>query len=73
MPDAPSWKVTSQRQSFATIDGRAMPVMVVGFTTSSGVEGTVQVPLPDYNAEHVAALINEQAQTIQAVHELQGP
>lgn len=69
----PAWKVTGQAPSYATIDGKPMQVMVVTFVTAGGVTDSVSIPSPDYTAENVAAAITAKADTINAVHGLQGP
>lgn len=69
----PQWKVTAQRQSFRTVDGRPEQTMIVTFATAAGVTDSVEIPVTEYNATNVAAAITAKANTINEVHGLEGP
>lgn len=69
---ADSYQVVSQRQT-QTIDpsGNVVGVMEVTFMTQpSGVTASVDVPLAQYNAETVRAMIDARVDQIEQVHQL---
>ena len=69
---AENYTVTAQRQT-STVDaqGNVVPVMAVSFTTRpSGVSGSVDVPLAQYDAENVHNMIAARVAQIEAVHNL---
>lgn len=69
---AETFQVTAQRQT-STVDaqGNVVPVMAVSFTTyPSGVTGSVDVPLAQYDADTVRSMIEARVAQIEAVHSL---
>lgn len=69
----PAWTVTGQREAYRTVDGVPTVSWVVSFKTAGGVTASVDVATADYTPDKVAAMINERAAAIDAVHALQGP
>lgn len=65
------YRVTGQRQTTIVDDsGTLTQVMEVSFRTGKGVRGQIDVPLDQYNAATVDALISAQADEIDKVHSL---
>lgn len=68
---ADNWTVTSQRQTTQiTSGGRFQDVMEIHFVTTQGVEGSVRVPLGQYNPDTVHRLISSYVENIDAIHNL---
>lgn len=68
-----AWSVTSQREDFQVgPDGRASAGVVVTFTTSSGISGSVFVPNADLAPEKVRQLVAARVETLEAIGRLTG-
>lgn len=68
---ADAYQIVAQHQS-QTVDaaGGLRDVMVVTFRTPDGSQGSVRVPLEEYNAATVAQLVRQRAAAIAAVADL---
>lgn len=69
---ASSWQVTGQRQTSILENGQFEQAWVVSYKTSDGVKGSVTVPVSQYSADNVSALISEQVGLVADVHRLSG-
>lgn len=67
---ADNFKVTSQRQTQSMIDGQFVPAMEVTFKTTTGVIGTVVVPIGAYTPDMVRSAIEQRVSQIDAVSNL---
>lgn len=69
--DPVTYEVTGQTYTYGTgPDGRPTPGYDVAFTTSSGLPGSVFVPIGRYTVDNVRAAIVGHAQHIEAVAKL---
>lgn len=71
----PLWTLNGQTQILSQLPGGGIGyVWRITFTTRSGTRATIDVPAADYaDPNKVAALVTAQAETIEAVHRLEGP
>jgi hypothetical protein len=67
---AADYVVTNQRQTNQVVGGQFQTVMEVTFQTTSGVTGSVTVPVAQYNPENVANLIQARVDQINAVGQI---
>lgn len=67
---AETYRVTAQRQTSTLANGTFVPAMEVTFETTSGVVGTVVVPVTAYSPDNVAKAITERVDAIEAVSQL---
>ena len=66
---AQSWRVVGQRQTTVqSPSGGFDDAMLVSFKTTSGVSGSITVPLSQYTADNVATLIEQRVQAIEEVN-----
>lgn len=74
-PAASGWKIIGQRQTQQLAPGAQFPVpgVDVTFITGHGVQGTVFVPMTQYNPDSVAALVATQAALADSVQTLTAP
>jgi hypothetical protein len=68
---AADWTITQQVQSTSLSPGGVFQDgMKISFMSTSGVPGSIFVPLAQYNPENVAELIQSRVDAINAVHNL---
>lgn len=68
-----AWSVTSQREDFQVgANGQASAGVVVTFTTSSGITGSVFVPNGELHPDKVRAAIAARVETLEAISKLTG-
>jgi hypothetical protein len=64
-----SWQVVGQRQTTVqSPSGGFEDAMLVSFKTSTGIQGSVTVPLSQYTADSVSRLISERVTAIEQVN-----
>jgi hypothetical protein len=64
---AADFTITAQNQTTTVTNGTFQEGMKVSFLTTKGVPGNIFVPLSQYNAENVAALVQARVDSINAV------
>jgi hypothetical protein len=67
---ADNYTVTSQRQRDAMVGNTFQPVQEITFTTTSGVTGSVLVPIAQYTADNVHKAIEARVKVIDEVNSL---
>lgn len=68
-----NYRIVNQLQTVDfTPGGQFLDVMEVTFEIPSGAQGTVKIPLRDFQPEAVAQVVNERAATMQRIEELTG-
>lgn len=72
-PPTQGWKVTTQvERTQVGQQGQLVMGVTVGFTTDSGLQGTVFVPETQYNAGTIRQLISQKVAAMSAVAGLTG-
>ena len=64
------WNVTGQRQTTMMQAGQLVQAMEVSFTTTSGVNGSVVIPLSSYSTDSVREAVDTRTAAIDAVGQL---
>lgn len=68
-----SWTVTTQQEaSRPDATGRYVEGVVIGFTTTNGLIGTVFIPHNQYNPDNVKDVIMKKVEAMQAIQGLKG-
>lgn len=62
-----TWRVTGQEELPVRVGLRSVPGVVVSYVDSSGLSGSVDVPLSEYTADRVAKLIGDRVAQHEAV------